>query len=164
MTSITPAGALAQRLRDLSAIAGGASKLAASADYLNPPPLDFAGRITTRANVLLRGLDAAKAEQSALSAAQGMGPSSGLHLAAIDARVALNGAADDVRAGLDVLREGTIVHDDVLRDGATILRDGTASASASAHFDAAAGRLALAADGLAVQSMDGAELAARLLG
>lgn len=152
MSTIPPVSALAQRLGDLASMANGAAKL--SGDYLNPPASHFEVRVTNRTNTLLRGIEQVKSEHAGFLDTP----------AGFDAHFDLNGAAQDVRTGLQHLRSGVVVEDDVLRSGDTVIRDETAAGTAARYFDSASRRLAAAAEGLSPWALDDAELMAKLLG
>ena len=154
MSSIQPARALAQQLHQLASMAESPGRILGKIDYLNPPTSMTTQMVNSRSARVLSEIDRVKAEFAPF-----LNTSDGF-----DAHAALNGAELDVTAGRAALRNGYVVEDDVLRGGDTIVRDASAAGVAGKLFDAAAGRIALAADGLEIGSMNGAELAARLLG
>ena len=166
MTTIPPAGALASRLADLSSIARGPARITAQADYLHPIDETSGRRIMRGATNVLKGIEGAKREHEAFLNSP----------AGYETHFELNGATRDIEDGIATLRARVAIEDDVLRNGDmveddvpvgggdTIIREGSAAATASAHFDSASRRLAFAADGLSIQTMSDAELMAKLLG
>lgn len=146
MSMIESTAQLVSHLRELSRTATQTAKLVRP-DYLNPSDASLPRRITSRSVHVLRGIGDAE---------HAFGPQLGAG-AGIDATAAMNAARLDVETGLRTLREGTIVQDDVLRDGSTFIGR-PAAERAAGLFDAAAARLALAADGLELQALDGAAL------